>query len=396
MSKALKLLVVAGARPNFMKVAPLLRAAQNGDVSTSGHHSFQCRLVHTGQHYDLTMSDVFFKELGLPQPDINLDAGSGSHAIQTAKVMARFDPVCAEEKPDWVVVVGDVNSTMACTLVCAKRGIKVAHIEAGLRSFDRTMPEEVNRVVTDALADLLLTPSLDAGENLHREGILKSKVRLVGNIMIDSLVANLSSARKSNILPAHGLQGKAFAYVTLHRPSNVDDPESLRAIIAELRRLARHVPVVFPLHPRTRKMCAHFRISLSDHEGVKFLGPLGYHDSLCLTENARLVLTDSGGLQEESTYFRTPCLTLRDTTERPVTISMGSNKLTSLETLRSDLDGIFGREPRFGEVPPLWDGHTSERVLCALAEEYQPRGGNPPGNNDPIPEKVLDTQSAFH
>jgi len=371
LAKTLKLLVVAGARPNFMKIAPLIRAAQNACRIADGYYAFECRLIHTGQHYDAAMSDVFFRELGIPQPDVNLDAGSGSHAAQTAKVMERFDPICEQEKPDWVVVVGDVNSTMACTLVCAKRTIKVAHIEAGLRSFDRAMPEEINRLVTDALADLLLTPSRDADENLRREGIPESKIRLVGNIMIDSLVANLPSARKSNILREHGLEEKRFAYVTLHRPSNVDNVESLTAIIGELGRLARHIPVVFPLHPRTRKMCAEFHISLSGVDGLTFLDPIGYHDSLFLTENARLVLTDSGGLQEESTYFRIPCLTLRENTERPITVSLGSNKLTSLETLRTDLDAIFEREPRFGEVPPLWDGHTSERVLSALVEGHE-------------------------
>jgi len=247
--------------------------------------------------------------------------------------MARFEPVCEQERPDWVVVVGDVNSTMACTLVCAKMGIKVAHVEAGLRSFDRTMPEEVNRIVTDALADLLLTPSADANENLKREGIPDEKIRLVGNIMIDTLVENLDKARRRDILKTLGLGEKAFVYVTLHRPSNVDRKENLGEIMAELIRLSRQMPVVFPMHPRTGKMLSEFRISVSESAGLKILDPIGYHDSLCLTEQACFVLTDSGGLQEETTYFRTPCLTLRPNTERPITISVGSNRLTSLKTL---------------------------------------------------------------
>lgn len=360
----MKLLVVAGARPNFMKIAPLLRAARE-----AGKSEFEYRLVHTGQHYDAQMSALFFQELGIPTPDVNLEVGSGSHARQTAEVMSRFEPVCEREKPDWVVVVGDVNSTMACTLVCAKLGIKVAHIEAGLRSFDRAMPEEVNRIVTDALADLLLTPSKDANANLAREGVSAEKVKLVGNIMIDALVQNLETARNDDVLRRHGVEDGKFVYVTLHRPSNVDGPESLSAIMAELRNLAREIQVIFPLHPRTRHRISEFGIPLNGAKGMKLVDPIGYHSSLRLTESARLVLTDSGGLQEESTFFRTPCLTLRKNTERPITLTVGSNRLTSLDSLRDHLTEALTGPARLGEIPPFWDGATAQRCLESLAAD---------------------------
>ena len=368
MNKRIRLLIVAGARPNFMKVAPLIKSIRTHNARGERNGvKLDYRLVHTGQHYDGKMSDVFFDELGIPAPDINLGVGSGSHAVQTANVMTKFEPVCEQERPDWVVVVGDVNSTMACTLVASKLGIKVAHVEAGLRSFDRAMPEEINRIVTDALADLLLTPSPDADENLKREGVPESKIKLVGNIMIDTLVANLDAARANGHLEKLGLLRKAFVYVTLHRPSNVDSEPNLRAVMAELGRLARQMPVVFPMHPRTRKMCAEFEIPFDGNGALKILDPVGYHDSICLTENARLVLTDSGGLQEEATYFRTPCLTLRPNTERPVTVTLGSNKLTSLEWLEGDIAEVLNREARFGTVPPLWDGQSASRIVYALA-----------------------------
>ena len=363
---ALKLVIIAGARPNFMKIAPLIRAIETHNGR--GQRAIEWRLVHTGQHYDAAMSDIFFAELGIPAPHINLDVGSGSQATQTANVMKAFEPICSEECPDWVIVVGDVNSTLACTLVAAKLGVKVAHVEAGLRSFDRTMPEEINRLVTDALADLLFTPSSDADENLRREGIHDSKIRLVGNIMIDTLLANLKKARMSNVLQRLELQKNDFAYVTLHRPSNVDDPVSLTSIMVELTRLATQMPIVFPMHPRTRKMCAEFGIICNQSKGLKILDPIGYHDSLCLTENARFVLTDSGGLQEESTYFRTPCLTLRPNTERPVTVSTGSNRLTTTERFVSDVKDILNGPIKLGEIPSLWDGKTAERIVNVLME----------------------------
>lgn len=369
MTKNLKLLIVAGARPNFMKVAPIIRAipAFNERMRDRGV-TMEYRLVHTGQHYDPLMSDIFFRELGIPAPDINLGIGSGSHATQTANVLIGFEKACLEHKPDWVIVVGDINSTMACTIVCAKLGIRVAHVEAGLRSFDRTMPEEINRLVTDAIADLLLTPSIDGNENLRREGVPDSRIKLVGNIMIDSLIDNLPKARASKILSGLNLPPGGFIYVTLHRPANVDQRESLGVIMAEFERIGSRFPVVFPMHPRTRKMAAEFGLTNSTNSGVRIIDPIGYHDSLCLTENARIVLTDSGGLQEESTFFRTPCLTLRPNTERPVTVTIGSNKLTQVSQLPADFEHVLAGARRIGRIPEFWDGKTAERILhCLLA-----------------------------
>lgn len=362
MTKPTKLMLVAGARPNFMKVAPLIKAIQRHNQS-SPQTPVAYSLVHTGQHYDAQMSQIFFDELGIPAPDFNLEVGSGSHAAQTANLMLKFEPVCLKEKPDWVVVVGDVNSTMACTLVASKLGVKVAHVEGGLRSFDRAMPEEINRLVTDALADLQLTPSEDASENLRREGVAEEKIRTVGNVMIDSLITNLPAAEKAGTLTRLGLQPKSFIYVTLHRPSNVDHEKSLRSIVGELSRIAEHWPVVFPIHPRTRSRLAEFGLKLESLPGINFLEPLGYHDSLMLTRQARCVLTDSGGLQEESTYFRTPCLTLRPNTERPVTISVGSNRLTNVDQLAADFERVLAGPAELGQIPPLWDGRTAERVV---------------------------------
>jgi UDP-N-acetylglucosamine 2-epimerase (non-hydrolysing) len=428
----MKLLIIAGARPNFMKIAPLIHAIQRHNSAAKSEignrkSEIRYRLVHTGQHYDAKMSDVFFRELGIPQPDVNLEVGSGSHAVQTANLMLRFEPallnafrevsgppsvvpdpisgcqhvsVSAFEKsvvpdsppssdsaspfplsafrvsafdkssplPDWLIVVGDVNSTMACTLVAAKLGVKVAHVEAGLRSRDRSMPEEINRLVTDALADLLLTPSEDANENLRREGVPEEKIKLVGNIMIDALVANLPQARQSRILEAAGVTTGRYAYVTLHRPANVDSRDSLGAIMRELTHLSQRLPVVFPMHPRTRKMLAEYGIALNLGGPLKIIEPVGYHDSLFLTENARLVLTDSGGLQEESTYFHTPCLTLRPNTERPITVQVGSNRLTDASRLAQDLKEVLAREPRLGQIPPLWDGRAADRIVETLVQ----------------------------
>src|SRR5436190_4320160 len=356
----MKLLLIVGARPNFIKVAPLVHA-----IRAHRGTAIEYKLVHTGQHYDEKMSDIFFRELGIPAPDVNLGVGSGSHARQTAAVMTSSEPVVTAEKPDYVVVFGDVNSTVACALVATKLGIKVAHVEAGLRSYDRTMPEEINRVVTDAISDPLLTPSADANENLQKEGIPESRVKLVGNIMIDALVANLPRARDSRILGELGVTQHAYAYVTLHRPSNVDDVGNLARIADELKRLGGTMPVIFPVHPRTRKQLSETE-ALNGKSGIRFLEPLGYHDSLCLAESARLVITDSGGLQEETTFFRTPCLTLRPNTERPITISVGSNRLTSMEQLREDIERILAKEGRLGDLPPLWDGKTAARILHEL------------------------------
>ncbi|MEP6662964.1 MAG: UDP-N-acetylglucosamine 2-epimerase (non-hydrolyzing) [Verrucomicrobiota bacterium] len=365
----LRLLLIAGARPNFMKLAPLVKYIQSHNAHRAeNEREVHFDIVHTGQHYDAKMSQVFFDELGIPTPRFNLEVGSGSHAVQTAEVMRRFEPVCLAEKPDWVVVVGDVNSTMACTLVAVKSGVRVAHVEAGLRSFDRTMPEEINRLVTDAIADLLLTPSEDANENLRRENVPDSKIRLVGNVMIDSLITNLEQARRSKIMERCDVQKGHFAYVTLHRPANVDERGSLTKIFGELKSLSHRLPIVFPIHPRTRKMAAEFGIQLEGVNGLRMLDPIGYHDSVCLTDNARFLLTDSGGLQEESTYFQTPCLTLRPNTERPITVTVGSNRLTRIETLGADLDNLLSREPKLGQIPQFWDGKASERVLKSLLQ----------------------------
>ena len=367
MTTALKLLLVAGARPNFMKIAPVIHAIDAHNRSrVNGERRIDCRLVHTGQHYDEKMSGVFFHELGIPTPDDNLGVGSGSHAVQTANIMLNFEPICLREKPDWVVVVGDVNSTLACTLVAAKLGIPVAHIEAGLRSFDRGMPEELNRLVTDSLADMLLTPSDDSDENLRHEGVDESKIRRVGNVMIDSLVKQLDQARATNTLERLAIKSGHFVYVTLHRPSNVDDRESLEVIVRELAALSRQWTIVFPIHPRTRGRMTEFGMTFDDFPGIRTLEPLGYLDSLNLTQHARFLLTDSGGLQEESTYFQTPCLTMRPNTERPVTISVGSNRLTSVGTLREDIAALLSGPVRIGEIPPLWDGRTAGRIVEAL------------------------------
>lgn len=367
MKSTLKLMIVAGARPNFMKIAPLIKRIEAMNAcGVPGANRVQYALVHTGQHYDHLMSGIFFSDLGIPEPDFNLDAGSETSIGQIANVMLRFEPLCREVKPDWVVVVGDVNSTVACALAAVKLGIRVAHIEAGLRSFDRSMPEEINRVVTDSVADLLLTPSSDADENLQREGIPASRVSLVGNIMIDAVVDHLDKARASQILKTSQVQPKGFVYVTLHRPSNVDEPERLTRLMAALRDLSQRVPLIFPMHPRTLKMCRQFGIPCESNGKMKLLEPVGYHDSLCLTENARLVITDSGGLQEESTFFRTPCLTLRPNTERPITLSLGSNKLTTLERLAADADSALNGDVLTGKLPPLWDGRTADRILARL------------------------------
>lgn len=364
--RPLKVLHVVGARPNFMKVAPVMRA-----MAARPAEFEQC-LVHTGQHYDGAMSQVFFDELEIAPPDENLEVGSGSHAAQTAEVMLRFEPVLLAGRPDWVVVVGDVNSTMACTLVAVKLGIRVAHVEAGLRSFDRTMPEEINRLVTDAIADLLLTPSPDADLNLRREGVPEARIRQVGNVMIDTLARNLEKARARQAARQLGLEPRRYVYVTLHRPSNVDGRESLEAIVDALAGVSRSLPVVFPAHPRTRGKLEEFGLvaRLVATGGVRMLEPVGYLDSIGLAEDASCVLTDSGGLQEETTFLRVPCLTLRPNTERPITLTDGSNRLTTLSTLARDLEqAIALRESgRALPCPALWDGQASERIAGALAE----------------------------
>lgn len=362
----MKLILVVGARPNFMKIAPLIREIQKfNSIQENNENHIDYILVHTGQHYDIQMSDSFFHDLNIPHPDFNLEVGSGSHSVQTANVMIRFEQVCLNEKPDWVIVVGDVNSTMACTLVASKLTIKVAHIEAGLRSFDRSMPEEINRIVTDALADLLLTPSKDADQNLLNEGVPNSKIKLVGNIMIDSMIANLEKARAMATYKTFGLDRKKYIFVTLHRPSNVDDKKSLSGIMQNLIELSNSLPVIFPVHPRTEKNMIEWKLKPESDQcrNLKLCTPVSYFESIGLADMARFVLTDSGGLQEETTFLKVPCLTLRPNTERPITITLGTNKLTSLKNLRLDINKILEGKHQSGNVPELWDGFTSRRIL---------------------------------
>ena len=369
MTKNIKLILVVGARPNFMKIAPLLFEIhkQNSRGNGGGIH-IDYLLVHTGQHYDLKMSDAFFQELNIRTPDINLEVGSGSHAVQTAEILVRFEKICLQENPDWVIVVGDVNSTMACTLVAAKLSIKVAHIEAGLRSFDRSMPEEINRLVTDSLADLLFTPSEDADWNLLREGVSEDKIKRVGNIMIDTLITHLGKVRALETHKQYGLEEKKYVFVTLHRPSNVDNKESLGCIMQNLIELSQRLPVIFPAHPRTEKKLIEYGImpTISQCPHLMLCQPVGYFESIGLADKAGFVLTDSGGLQEETTYLKVPCLTLRPNTERPITIKIGTNRLTSLQTLQDDINRILEGGHQSGEIPELWDGRTSERILKAL------------------------------
>jgi UDP-N-acetylglucosamine 2-epimerase (non-hydrolysing) len=372
----LKVINVVGARPNFMKVAPVVEAMGR----RAGE--FAPVVVHTGQHYDARMSDAFFRDLGLPAPDVHLGVGSGTHAQQTAAVMRLFEPVVLEHRPDWVLVVGDVNSTLACALVCSKLGVPVAHVEAGLRSRDRAMPEEINRLLTDQLSELLLTPSADADRNLVGEGIAPERIRLVGNVMIDSLLKHLALSEGSDVRGRLGVGDSDYAVVTLHRPSNVDDPAALRRILRALSRVSRLLRVVFPAHPRTHKNILEFGLD-EDEElwgGLLLVEPLGYLDFLRLYSGARLVLTDSGGLQEETTALGIPCLTLRENTERPVTVEMGTNRVvgTDEERIVSEAEAALRRgraeSPR---VPPLWDGRAAGRILDALLDrtrELRPGG----------------------
>ncbi len=361
----LKVINVVGARPNFMKVAPIVEAMRRRATE------FAQLVVHTGQHYDAQMSEAFFRDLELPEPDIYLGIGSGSHAAQTAAVMQGFEPVVLREKPDWVLVVGDVNSTLACALVATKLGIKVAHVEAGLRSRDRTMPEEINRILTDQLADLLLTPSPDADDNLRAENIPDERIRFVGNVMIDSLYAQLERARASSVRERLGLKTKGYAILTLHRPSNVDDHATLERILTALKQISARLPVVFPVHPRTRKNLAEFGFieGIKHDQGLRLIEPLGYLDFLRLLSGARLVLTDSGGIQEETTALNIPCLTLRENTERPITIEMGTNTLVGTDETRIVKAAFDALDcERDSSVPTLWDGQAADRILNALLE----------------------------
>ncbi len=355
------ILHVVGARPNFMKAAPVYFAFR-------GHPSVRQVLVHTGQHYDRKMSDVFFDELGLPEPDHNLGVGSGSHAVQTAEIMVRFEQVVLKEKPDVVIVYGDVNSTIAAAMVAAKLGIRVAHVEAGLRSRDLTMPEEINRILTDRITDWFFTPSADGDDNLRAEGVAADRIFMVGNCMIDTLVRLLDRAQR----PALAGLAKDYALVTLHRPSNVDEPVMLTKIMETLEKISVDLQVVFPIHPRTRQRLGGTRWGNPDVWGRLLLcEPLGYLDFLGLQRHAQVVLTDSGGIQEETTYLRVPCLTLRENTERPVTCEIGTNQLIGrdMDRAQHEVGRILRGEARRGEVPPLWDGKSGERIAQILVEK---------------------------
>ena len=358
-----KVICVCGARPNFMKIAPLMRAFAAGDFDTL--------LVHTGQHYDEKMSKLFFDELNIPKPQINLEVGSGSHAVQTAEIMKRFEPVVQEFAPDYVLVVGDVNSTIACGLVAVKLGVKLIHVEAGLRSFDRNMPEEINRILTDSISDLLFVTEQSGIDNLKNEGVNSSRVHLVGNVMIDTLLANREKAQSSDILERLSLEPRGYAVITIHRPSNVDDPEKLAAILNAFAEIQNDVKLVFPIHPRTRNNLATSDLAglIESMPNLLLIDPVGYLDFLRLTSDAALVMTDSGGIQEETTILGVPCMTLRENTERPITITEGTNRLVHVTTkdiidnyrrIREQAPGTHHR------VPDLWDGQAAERIAQTI------------------------------
>jgi len=362
----MKIINVVGARPNFMKIAPLMAAYQKSK-------QIEPVLVHTGQHYDEKMSDLFFHQLGIPEPDINLEVGSATHAVQTAEIMKAFERVVMEHKPDAVLVVGDVNSTIACGLVAVKLGVKLVHIEAGLRSNDRSMPEEINRVLTDSISDLLFCTEQSGVDNLLREGTPEEKIFLVGNIMIDTLLKNKAKAEKSNVLDRFGLDGDRFAVLTLHRPANVDNPVVFGRILDALEVIQNDLPIIFPVHPRTRGNMSGAVIGsrIESLSNLILTDPLGYLDFLKLMSSARLVLTDSGGIQEETTILKVPCLTLRENTERPITAEAGSNKIVGTETCRiinayRQVVDDGWREP---QIPPLWDGHAAERIVRILVDK---------------------------
>ena len=357
------IILVVGARPNFMKIAPLYSELKRRGVEQI--------LLHTGQHYDDNMSKVFFDDLGMPKPDIYLGIGSGSHAYQTATVMIEFEKICMELNPSLVVVVGDVNSTVACSIVCAKLTISCAHVEAGLRSFDRGMPEEINRILTDSVADLLLTPSPDGDENLLAEGVAKERIKRVGNVMIDSLYSNLERAKESNILSDLDVK-KRYAVLTLHRPSNVDDKEIFTGILGALENIGQQIQLVFPIHPRTEKNAKEFGIyqRLKAIPNIILTGPLGYLDFVALMASSTLVLTDSGGLQEETTALGIPCITLRENTERPITVTEGTNTVVGCDPLLIESTAFNALEGngKVGKVPEMWDGNAAERIADVILE----------------------------
>ena len=365
-----KILCVVGARPNFMKIAPIMAAMRASGCGLEGV------LVHTGQHYDAAMNDSFFSDLGIPAPDINLEVGSSSHAIQTAEIMRRFEPVLESQKPAAVLVVGDVNSTIACALVAAKQGVPVVHVEAGLRSYDRGMPEEINRVLTDQISDLLFTTERGALDNLQREGINAKRVHFVGNVMIDSLMHSLERAVPSaETLAMADLAEPAarYALLTLHRPSNVDDPDTLATLLQALREIADRLPIVFPMHPRTRARVEQAGLqALVEHPGLHVLPPINYLAMLGLMRDARLVLTDSGGIQEETTALGVPCITLRNNTERPITVAEGTNVIVGQDPHRilAAVDDVLETGGKAGRIPEYWDGRAAERIVGVLRAVY--------------------------
>lgn len=356
-----KIILVVGARPNFMKAAPLYHHLKE-------QNKIKVILLHTGQHYDYEMSQIFFEDLDLPKPDYFLDVQSGSHASQTAKIMVKFEEVLLKEKPEMVVVFGDVNSTVACSLVAKKMQISVAHVEAGLRSYDDTMPEEINRRITDTISEILFTPSDDANRNLLKEGIGKEKMFLVGNIMIDSLMVALNKmVNELDVLQKNGVEAKKYCLVTIHRPSNVDDKKKLSEIIKKINEISQKIIVVFPVHPRTSKNLQDWKVKI--HSNVKLIPPLGYRDFTCLEKNAGFVVTDSGGIQEETTFLGVPCLTLRPNTERPITIELGTNKLVTEQILLDEVDYILSKKNKKGKIPPFWDGQTAKRIATILTQK---------------------------
>jgi len=376
-----KILLVAGARPNFMKIGPIireLREARDQVAEVNGQKTcdMNWKIVHTGQHYDDEMSHAFFDDLEIPKPDFFLEAGSGSHAEQTARIMVSFEKVCEAERPDLVVVVGDVNSTLACSVVAKKMGIEVAHVEAGLRSFDLSMPEEINRMVTDAITDYFFVTERSGIENLKREGKPEERIFFVGHVMIDNLLYQLQKVNMNHFPSKHRELKESlgkYIFMTLHRPSNVDDKETLKAISGVLASIAEEVPIIFPVHPRTRKMLGQFGIALSPN--IYRLPPLGFLESLYLWKDALLVITDSGGLQEETTALGIPCLTLRENTERPVTVTEGTNTLVSVGSLTNEVTEVLEGSGKRGKVPELWDGRAAERIVGVIKDIAQRRRG---------------------